>query len=562
LTVGDRERSALRTTAILLLAVALLVQPVFYANAQTGGEESSFGDIGSDVLELKYDNGVPSGSGYGHTFNTGVGVRFTSAYPSTELTGARFYFVPGAEGTQSDFTLRVEDAAHSTLVSFLVSFTYHNVPLPPYEATIVYVDLKGYHIVVSGDFYVFAINHHCIWVDTSPVGSWRNYLYDGQGNYIQYEKYGEGSHLYGNLMIRAYVAIPPRYTVTFYTDPAFGGLAADGVTKSSGDTGSYSSGARVHVVATPPPGDYSFSNWETSGVTVDNPLSQDTYMTVSNNGWLKAHFTAGPSGRVVYTIVRGADSGIYYGTEHWTALPGWTPDSPAAAACGGLLHTVVRGGDNGIYYGYVTPSGNVFSGWSKLSGSTPSAPALAAAPDCTLYLAVRGSNNGIYLNTLPSGGSWSGWQKLPGATIDAPAVAVAGSVLHFVVRGGDGSSIWHGRMDRGTMQWLGWSQLPGSTPSKMALAAVSDTEVYLAVRGSDNRLYVNKWDGANWTGWNQIPAGITPNGPSITITNGQLYLAVRGMDNGIYWCSRSLPSGSWSSWSKLPGSTPSSPTLT
>lgn len=278
--------------------------------------------------------------------------------------------------------------------------------------------------------------------------------------------------------------------------------------------------------------------------------------------------TAHATWPVVFALVRDIESGIYYGGSIagiWsgsTRLPGWTPDSPAAVVCGPVLHVAVRGGDDGIYHGYVTLISGVFSGWSKLSGSTPSAPALAAAPDCTLYLAVRGSDNGIYLNIRVSG-SWGEWQKLPGATIDAPAVAVAESVLHFVVRGGDGSSIWHGRMDRGTMQWLGWSQLPGSSPSKMALAAVSDTEVYLAVRGSDNRLYANKWDGANWTGWNQIPAGITPNGPSITITNGQLYLAVRGMDNGIYWCSRGLSTSppAWSNWSRLPGATPSSPTI-
>ena len=52
-------------------------------------------------------------------------------------------------------------------------------------------------------------------------------------------------------------------------------------------------GARVHVIANPPSG-YSFASWETSGVTLDNQLSRDTYMTVSTNGWLKAHFTGPP----------------------------------------------------------------------------------------------------------------------------------------------------------------------------------------------------------------------------------------------------------------------------
>lgn len=79
------------------------------------------------------------------------------------------------------------------------------------------------------------------------------------------------------------------YTVTFYTDPTSGTITADGATKSNGATGTYSAGQRVHVVANPPSG-YSFSSWEVSGISVDSTSSQDTYMTVSNNGWLKAHF--------------------------------------------------------------------------------------------------------------------------------------------------------------------------------------------------------------------------------------------------------------------------------
>jgi len=267
------------------------------------------------------------------------------------------------------------------------------------------------------------------------------------------------------------------------------------------------------------------------------------------------------------SVVRGIDGRVYHGADvlapwsGWTAVQGSTPDSPAACACGPRLHLAVRGNDNGIYYGYVTLSTKTFSGWSRLSGSTPSPPALAAASDCTLYLVVRGGDDSIYLRTLPNGGSWSGWQKLPGKTADGPAVAVTASTLHFAVRGSDGSSIWHGRLNRDTMMWIGWLRLSGSTPSKPGLAPASDTEVYMAVRGSNNRIYVNKWDGASWAGWNWIPTGSTTNGPSVVVANGQLYVAVQGGGNGIYYCDRSLSTGVWSSWSKLPGSTPSSPAL-
>jgi len=355
----------------------------------------------------------------------------------------------------------------------------------------------------------------------------------------------------------------PSYTVTFYTDPNSATVTVDGASKTNGTTETYSGGQRVHVVVSPPSG-YSFVSWEASGVSVDNAASADTYMTVSGNGWLKAHFAVVSSATEIHWLVRGTDNHVYYaaglsGTS--IALPGTTSDSPAACMCGGTLHMVVRGSNSVVYYGYVLLSTNAFSGWTKLQGSTASAPALAAASDCSLYLVVRGTDNRIYLSVLPRGGSWSGWRKLPGTTIDAPSVAVAGSTLHLAARGSDGSSIYHGRMDLTNNAWLGWIRVSGSTPSRPALAAVSSTEVYLAVRGSDSRVYVNRWNGVAWTGWSQILAGSTPNAPSIAAANGQLYVAVRGTDSRIYWCSRPLPSGSWSSWSKLPGSTPSSPTL-
>jgi hypothetical protein len=355
----------------------------------------------------------------------------------------------------------------------------------------------------------------------------------------------------------------PTYAVTFYMDPNSATVTAEGASKADGTIGTYASGQRVRVVANAPSG-YSFVSWEASGVSVDGAASADTFITVSGNGWLKAHFAGGSSPTAIHPIIRGKDNHVYYAADlsgTSIALPGTTSDSPAACVCGGTLHMAIRGSNSVIYYGYVLLSTNAFSGWTKLPGSTASAPALAAASDCSLYLVVRGKDNGIYLSVLPTGGSWSGWQKLPGTTIDAPGVAVAGSTLHLAVRGSDGSSIYHGRMDLTSDAWLGWIRVSGSTSSKPALAAVSDTEVYLAVRGSNSRIYVNKWNGAAWSSWSQIPAGSTPNAPSIAAANGQLYVVVRGTDSRIYWCSRPLPSGSWSSWAKLPGSTPSSPTL-
>jgi C1A family cysteine protease len=120
---------------------------------------------------------------------------------------------------------------------------------------------------------------------------------------------------FGEAGIENYVAsvrasvTPATYAVTFYTDPSSSTVSVDGATKTNAATGTYSSGARVHIVANSV-GSYSFAYWEQSGVSVDNQLSQDTYMTVSNSGWLKAHFSPVVSGVVTaYYDVTGAAPG-------------------------------------------------------------------------------------------------------------------------------------------------------------------------------------------------------------------------------------------------------------
>jgi hypothetical protein len=288
--------------------------------------------------------------------------------------------------------------------------------------------------------------------------------------------------------------------------------------------------------------------------------------------WVTLGFPLKPAS--LYMVVRGSDNRIYYGSDvagSWNGwnpqgsshspIPGSTPDSPAATRCGGKLHVAVRGSDNGIYYGYLAiPGWGDFSHfWTKLPGSTLSAPALTSASDCTLYLAVRGSDNGIYMTTY-AGSSWTTWTKLPGSTVDTPALAATDTTLHIVVRGSDGLSIYHNQMDRLSLKWLGWVRISGSTPSRPALTTYGSELLFLTVRGSDNKIYLNEWKGS-WGNWITLASGTTLSGPSIADHGTWLYIVVRGMDNGIYKCSRDMTYWTWSGWSKIPGFTTSAPSL-
>jgi len=300
-------------------------------------------------------------------------------------------------------------------------------------------------------------------------------------------------------------------------------------------------------------------------VNYDDQLGSPNYWYMMQFQTLSVGFTP------LYSVVRGSDSKIYYRanlatTGAWTVLPGSTPDAPAAAVSSTRLHVAVRGTDSKIYYGYVTLSDRVFHGWSLISGSTPSPPGLAAASDNTVYLAVRGSDNRIYLKTLSSGGSWSAWRTLPGSTVDGPAVVVAESYLDLAVRGTDGSGIYRNRMVRSTGVLQGWVKVSGSTSSRPALAARNSNEVYLAVRGTDGHVYVNKWLVASgWQGWARL-AGSTPSAPSITVAGSSgeedVFVTVRGSDNHIYSIKEHIGTTSWSAWITTPGSTPSPPAIT
>ena len=103
--------------------------------------------------------------------------------------------------------------------------------------------------------------------------------------------------------------------------------------------------------------------------------------------------------------------------------------------------------------------------------------------------------------------------------------------------------------------WTGWSQVPGGGATPDAPGATTyQGRLYVFVRGTDNRIYLNRLTGSSaWTGWSEVPGGgFTPSGPAATSYAGQLYLFVRGLDSKIY-LNRLTGLGSWTGWGEVPG---------
>ena len=148
---------------------------------------------------------------------------------------------------------------------------------------------------------------------------------------------------------------------------------------------------------------------------------------------------------------------------------------------------------------------------------------------------------------------------MSGSTVRGPAAAFLGGKLHLVVVGSDGKSIYHGQVDPGTLS-VTWAPLSGSTDTETSLAT-DGSRLYLAVKGRDSRVYVREWSVSWSTSWEQVPTGSTPSAPAAIYWSNNLYLIIRGSDNNIYYAYRT-GINSYTSWSKLGGSTSSAPSAT
>jgi hypothetical protein len=264
------------------------------------------------------------------------------------------------------------------------------------------------------------------------------------------------------------------------------------------------------------------------------------------------------AGNALHLVVRGTDEGVHHNQfdgsswSRWREVPDGarTPSAPAAVITPGrFLLVLIRNPDGSIRSNNHTEGMlNPFrwSGWREVPGGgrTPSAPA-AASPETGsglgALLVVRGTDDGIHFNGL-SGGGWVGWDSVPGGgrTPSTPALVCIEHDLpfqsderHLCVRGTD-DGLHHNRFDGS--EWSGWSAVPGGGRTIDAPAAVEfEGDLYLFVRGIGDGLHFNRFDGS-WSGWSEVPGGgRTPSAPAVTVFEGDLYLFVRGTDDGLHF---------------------------
>jgi endoglucanase len=164
-----------------------------------------------------------------------------------------------------------------------------------------------------------------------------------------------------------------------------------------------------------------------------------------------------------------------------------------------------------------------------------------------------------------SGSGVSGWREVPGNgfTVSGPATTSYNGNDYVFVRGTNDHL--YSNSFNGTT-WSGWSEVPGHMLTLSTPAAVSyiRATLYLFARGTDNKIYFNIFNGTSWSSWSQVPGnGSTLSGPSTAVfgagVSASLSLFVHGTNDHLYV--NTLNGTTWSGWSEVPGhgSTPSSP---
>lgn len=157
--------------------------------------------------------------------------------------------------------------------------------------------------------------------------------------------------------------------------------------------------------------------------------------------------------------------------------------------------------------------------------------------------------------TRLTGAPAGSWGTLGGAVVGDPdAAAWGGRRVDVFVRGTD-DQLWHQWWD-GT-RWAAWEPLGGRLTSAPTVVAWGPNRLDVFARGTDGAMYQLAYDGTRWSSW--IPHGGQLQGaPDVASwAPGRLDVFVRGTDNGLY--QRFWNGTSWSGWVALGGSLAGSP---
>lgn len=222
---------------------------------------------------------------------------------------------------------------------------------------------------------------------------------------------------------------------------------------------------------------------------------------------------------------------------------GLTSDPGAVSTAANSIDVFGRGPNNNLYQ--TKWNGSAWTSWTSLGAPTGG---LASGPDAAtdgtgrVYVFARAVSGGAVWFRSTTGLTWSAWTSIGapavGATNDPSVASWGPGHVQVFVRGGDGA-LWHRFSTNSGATWSVWYSLGGGVQSSPDAMSQESNRIEVWVRGTDNSVHRNNWNGVKWSGW-KTHGGVATSGPGVVGWSfNRVDMFVTGT-NGVYhqWCCR------------------------
>ena len=238
-------------------------------------------------------------------------------------------------------------------------------------------------------------------------------------------------------------------------------------------------------------------------------------------------------------------------------------DNPAATSrAPGQVSVFIRGADGTLQVSDL--SDGAFTPWLSLGGYLDSGPGGAGRTTENTDMFVRGGDGALYQKSWTPSGGWTGFYPFGHQMLSAPTVSVrrGSGILDLFWRGVD-----NGIEAKSWVPSSGWTDVnntqldPGLTAAAPAAVSRNNGMVDVIVRGTNDRVYLNAYNGSAWSGWAEIPGNMTTqHAPAATVrTLNTLDVFVRSATGEVRWIS--WDGAAWSGWKTVPGAVDSGPAV-
>ncbi|MBS2966790.1 hypothetical protein KGA66_27385 [Actinocrinis puniceicyclus] len=193
--------------------------------------------------------------------------------------------------------------------------------------------------------------------------------------------------------------------------------------------------------------------------------------------------------------------------------------------------------------------------WANEFGAPPpgvapgSAPVVSTSGANRLDVFVRGNDDAIWTESW-NGSGWSGWQSLGGNLVSNPGVVAGGPNPIDLFAVGSNGDIWHRVYSSGT--WAPWGDELRPPPPGIAagasptLSTSGPNRLDVFVRGADNAIWDQYWNGSGWSGWQSLGGNLVSNPGAVAGGPNPIDLFAVGR-NGDIW-HNVYTSGTWLGW--------------